>query len=182
GREGDLFRMPLTPMTAQEIARKLDCSMITRKVSNDIYAHAAVKLEPRPLTEKREAVETLYQHNQIVEGQLQEMKAKGGDLVAGQKKDVVITPLLKNKPGKVAIYGWHKLDGKAIQPLYLGHVNWYVDYSHGIRLMSNHLVVDGKEMTVGEVLTSSTLSSLLSDEGVFVTAQYPTTQAATTRN
>ena len=26
-------------------------------------------------------------------------------------------------------------DGKPIQPLYTGHVNWYVDYSHGVRLV-----------------------------------------------
>jgi len=44
----------------------------------------------------------------------------------------------------VAIYGWHKLDGKPIQPLYTGHVDWYVDYSHGIRLVSRTIYIDNK--------------------------------------
>lgn len=32
------------------------------------------------------------------------------------------------KTNRVTIYGWHKLDGKPIQPLFTGHVDWYVDY------------------------------------------------------
>jgi hypothetical protein len=43
----------------------------------------------------------------------------------------------------VASYGWHKLDGKPIQPVYAGHVNWYVDYSHGIRLIAKQVKMDG---------------------------------------
>src|SRR5205085_2885529 len=160
------------PYPAQRIATALDCSLITRKISNDIYAHATIKLDPHPLTEKREAVTTLYQHHQITESQLADLRKQqqGGPttqssvpttqssplppLIAGHKKDVLLTPRLSEKPGKVAIYGWHKLDGKPIQPLYLGHAHWYVDYSHGIRLISNHLIVDGKPTTLPEVLSS----------------------------
>ena len=80
-------------------------------------------------------------------------------------KRQVISNRLKEKPNKVAIYGWHKLDGKPIQPLYPGHADWYADYSHGVRLVKNECVVDGKKMKVADVLKDAELSVLLSDEG-----------------
>ncbi len=36
----------------------------------------------------------------------------------------------------LAIYGWHRENGVAIQPLTIVHKDTYVDYSHGIRLVS----------------------------------------------
>jgi hypothetical protein len=171
GSDDDFFRMPLTPMAAATIARSLNCTLITRKMSNDVYQQAELKLEPRPLTEKREAAETFYQSHQIIEDQRR--GKPGGLLVAGIKKDVVITNRLKEKPNRVAIFGWHKLDGKAIQPLYVGHVDTYVDYSHGTRLVSNEMDVDGRPTTVRAVLADPDLCGLLSDEGPIVPATYP---------
>ena len=62
-------------------------------------------------------------HNELVWEQRKAalMSHPLGTLVAGGKKDVVLTPQLAAKPGKVAIYGWHRVNGVAIQPLYLGH-------------------------------------------------------------
>ena len=77
----------------------------------------------------------------------------------------MITNRLKEKPNKVAIYGWHQLDAKPIQPLYLGHADYYVDYSHGIRLVKETMTVDGKPRKVEDVLRDPEMSKLLSDEG-----------------
>ncbi len=68
------------------------------------------------------------------------------------------------KKDRVAIYGWHKLDGLPIQPLYTGHVNWYVDYSHGIRLVYETVWVNGKAMNYKEVLKDPQLKKLICDE------------------
>ena len=127
----------------------------TRRIVDEIYRQAEVKLDPQPLTEQREAVATFVQHNGIIEQQ-----RKGhvrGDLIAGIKKDVVLTPRLDQHAGHVAIYGWHKLDGQPIQPLTTVHIATYVDYSHGIRLISRDVVVDGKTMSIDDVLASSEL-------------------------
>ena len=59
-----------------------------------------------------------------------------GELRAGHKKDVVITNLLSERPKRVAIYGWHFPSSEPIQPLTTVHVDWYVDYSHGILRLS----------------------------------------------
>jgi hypothetical protein len=95
-----------------------------------------------------------------------------GALVGGIKKDVVITPLLASNPGKVAIYGWHQLNGVPIQPLYLGHGDFYVDYSHGIRLVRQDMLVDGAATTVADVLAHAQWHVLLSDEGVVPNPSY----------
>ncbi|MGB7159482.1 MAG: hypothetical protein WBD40_15550 [Tepidisphaeraceae bacterium] len=163
GSDEDFFRVPMTPQTATRIGEMLGCTLPTRKMVDNVYANAAVKLEPRPLTEKREAVETFAQHNAIIEAQRAGKPL--GQLVAGVKKDVVISNRLKEKPNKVAIYGWHKLDGKPIQPLYVGHVDWYVDYSHGIRLVKREMTIDGKRIDVADVLKDPSLSGAISDEG-----------------
>ena len=103
------------------------------------------------------------QHNAIIAEQRAGKPL--GLLIAGDKKDVVISNKLKEKPNKVAIYGWHKPDGKPIQPLYTGHGDFYADYSHGIRLVKKTVVVDGKKMAIERLLKDPELSVLLSDEG-----------------
>jgi hypothetical protein len=153
----------MTPIAATAISQKIGASLITKKLSDDIFAAADVKVAPKPLTKDREAPATFLEHDRIIREQLKE--AKTGRLVAGIKKDIVLTNRLAEKPNKVAIYGWHYPQGKPIQPLYAGHKDTYVDYSHGVRLMSAKMIVDGKERPVAEVLRDKELSRLLSDEG-----------------
>src|SRR5262249_10239889 len=88
-----------------------------------------------------------------------------GGLVAGIKKDVVVTNRLGEKPNRVAIYGWHKADVSPIQPLTIVHANTYVDYSHGVRLMKRLVEIDGKPRDVRHALHSVDSCALLSDEG-----------------
>ncbi|MBC7821218.1 MAG: hypothetical protein IAG10_30395 [Planctomycetaceae bacterium] len=163
GTDDDFFRVPITPATATSIADKFDASLITAKVSDDVFAAAQLKRDPKPLTKDRDAAATFWQHHQIIEEQLRGKPR--GLLVAGIKKDVVLTNRLKEKPHKVAIYGWHASDGRPIQSVYVGHVDWYVDYSHGVRLMSQQIIVDGRSLKVSEVLKDSRLCPLLSSEG-----------------
>ncbi|MBS1606060.1 MAG: hypothetical protein JST42_25610 [Bacteroidetes bacterium] len=159
GSGEDWARVPLTPMAAQKIADSLGCFLPTRKMVNEIYARARVKLEPVPMYAFRDSSVTMWQHHLIIEGQ---RKGRRG-LIAGIKKDVVIPG--EPRPGKVTIYGWHRLNGVPIQPPYSGHVDWYVDYSHGIRLVYRTIWVDGKAMDYTAVLASPRLRSLLYDEG-----------------
>ena len=162
GGDRDFARVPLTPMTAQRIADSLQCFLPTRKMVNDIYRAAKVKLEPVPLYAFRDSAIIFWHHHLIIEGQ---RKGRRG-LIAGIKKDVVISGKIPRdaRPNRVAIYGWHKLDGKPIQPLYTGHVNWYVDYSHGIRLVYRKIKVNKRWMDYTEVLQHPVYKALLCDE------------------
>ena len=162
GSNEDFARTPMTPMAAQQIADSLHCFLPTRKIVNDIYKQAKVKLEPLPMFAFRDSAVTFYQHHLMIEGQ---RKNRHG-LIAGIKKDVIITSKITRdlKPNRVAIYGWHKLDGIAIQPLYTGHINWWVDYSHGIRLIYRIIIVEGKKYDYKEVLQNEKLKRILCDE------------------
>lgn len=171
GTDDDWARVPLTPMAAQKIADSLHCFLPTRKMVDLIYQQASVKLEPVPMYAFRDSSVTMWQHHLIVEGQ---RKGRKG-LVAGIKKDVVISSKISMdaKPNREAIYGWHKLDGKPIQPLYTGHINWWVDYSHGIRLIHQNIKVDGKEMNYMDVLKHPIYQKLLCDEDACDYFRYP---------
>ena len=170
GSDGDFVRTPLTPMTAQAVADAFGCSLPTRKMVNDIYAQSTVRLEPKPLGEPRTTVETFIRHNSIIEEQ---RKGKPlGELVDGIQKDLVITNLPADRSDHVAIYGWHQLDGTAIQPLTTVHVNWYVDYSHGIRLVKRVVLVDGQPKDIRDILADPVLHPLLSDEGPIAKPHY----------
>lgn len=171
GTDRDWARVPLTPMAAQRLADCLGCFLPTRRMVDDIYRAATVKLEPVPLFALRDSTSTMYHHHLIIEGQRQGRKG----LIAGIKKDVVISGKVSkdSRPNRVAIYGWHRLDGRPIQPLYTGHVNWYVDYSHGIRLVWRRIKVEGRWMDYTEVLSHPVYRRLLCDEEACDFYRYP---------
>ena len=170
GGNKDFVRMPLQPQTAQTVAEAWSCTLPTRKLVDAIYAAADVKLEPRPLTQNRDSARTFLLHNQIIQQQLKGKRQKL--LIAGHKKDVVLSPRLREKANRVAIYGWHKLNGKPIQPLYLGHVDWYTDYSHGIRLVLDRFYVKGNVYTLQQLLADPVLHSLVCDEEICAPVRY----------
>ena len=170
GTDKDFVRVPLTPMSAQPLADSLKCSLTTCKMTGQIYNQADVKLEPRPMTKDRETVETFVQHNAIIESQ--RVGKRIGALVGGIKKDVVVTNLLQQREHRVAIYGWHQLNGKPIQPVTTVHVDWYVDYSHGIRLVKRAMIVDGDPRDLWDVLKDPDLCFLVSDEGPILVPHY----------
>ena len=176
GSDVDYFFTPMTPMLAQRVADFLGCSLPTRKISDEIWNAAKVKMTPTPIppTAKMITVPVFEMHNEIVRTQrLEQVSAHSlGELVAGDKKDIVISPLIYTNlhtraSTPVVIYGWHKADGKAIQPIYNGHANTWADYSHGIRLVQQAAILDGKPTTISAILTNTNFAALLSDETVY---------------
>jgi len=182
GSDADYFLTPISPNTAQRIADLTHCLLPTRKMVNDIYAAAQVKLAPAPIppSPAMTTVPVFSNHNALVRAQrADQLKAYPlGALVAGHQKDVVITPKLASAPGKVAIYGWHQTNGLPIQPLYLKHAASWVDYSQCIRLVQQNMLVNGAPRTVAEVLADPELAGLLSDEGPVPDPRYPTNALA----
>lgn len=175
GSDADWCRMPMGPRTAQSIGDSFGCIMPTRKMVNSIYTASTTKVAPRPYSPSSyniESVDVFYQSHNYIEGQRVSAGAPVGAFMGGIKKDVVITAQLATNPLKVAIYGWHQLNGSPIQPLYLGHEITYMDYSHGIRLVKQVMLVDGQPMLVTDVLAHPTLNALISDEGAVTDPRY----------
>ena len=67
GSNDDFARIPLTPNSAQVIADSFHCFLPTRKIVNDIYKQASVKLEPQPMFAFRDSTPTFFQHHLIID-------------------------------------------------------------------------------------------------------------------
>ena len=167
GSDRDFLRIPMNFYTAVAVASRMGFILPTRKIVNAIHDQSAFHLSPEPMTAGPQMTSTEYYqtHNSKIEAQSRTLGVTPGALVSGDKKDVVVTKLLARNPGKIAIYGWHRLNGAPIQPLSTVHGACYADYSHGIRLVSETVLVDGKARSVYDVLRDPVLSKVLSDEG-----------------
>lgn len=164
------FLRALRTVEATAVGADSSRHTVAYEVMPDYLAIAPVHVEPQPLTQDRDAPATFLQHHRIIEEQL--AGTERGALVAGIKKDVVVTNKLLERPNRVAIYGWHYLNGQPIQPVYAGHVDWYVDYSHGIRPVRRWMRVDGVRRSFAAILADSTRRHLLSDEGALAVLRY----------
>lgn len=165
GSDADFVRIPLGYPAAREVAARLGFALPTRKLVDAIYRQADYRLEPQPLPPGPAMASSEYvlRHQRMIEA-----KRAGrplGELLAGHKKDVVLTERLHRIAGRVAIYGWHRAGGRPIQPLSTVHGATYADYSHGIRLVAETVWVDGRPRSIYDVLADPILSPLLSDEG-----------------
>ena len=173
GSDADFFRLPMTPALAQQIADVTSCTLPTRKMVNSIYSAATVKLAPQPISPTTTDItlfSTFYQHNTMIETS---RAGRPFGLIGGIKKDIVVTPRLLEQPNRVAIYGWHQLDGTPIQPLTIVHGDFYMDYSHGVRLVRSTCLVDGAPTTVKAIISDPALNVLLTDEGANTVTSYP---------
>jgi hypothetical protein len=175
GSDQDYFLEPTTPLLAQRLCDRLGCTLPTRKMVNQIWTNAAVKLAPSTIPADPDMITVPYfaQHNAAVRAQRNAVTNSFplGALVGGTKKDVILSNLIYSNlqvsvPKPVVIYGWHYLTGIPIQGAVNVHEETYADYSHGTRLVQMNMIVDGAPNTVTNVLTTPTLATLLSDETV----------------
>ena len=180
GSDRDFVRIPMNPHTAQAFCDAFGFVLPTTKMVDDIWQEAISKIIPQPLTQSRDDPLTFLAHNRMIEDQITGQYL--GELRAGHKKDVVITNRLNETPKRVAIYGWHFPSGEPIQPLTTVHVDWYVDYSHGIRPIKATMKVDGADMSYQAVLRDPKLHVLLSNEGVTSNSSYPSEAVSAQQN
>lgn len=175
GSDEDFLRIPMCPCTAQKIASALGCVLPTPKLVDEIWRQAANKLPPKWI-DGGPNVEDHWdykRHNSAVEEQRALRRLTLGPLTAGDMKDIVLTNQLAKHRNKVAIYGWHRESGRPIQPLTTVHSKNYADYSHGVRLVSDILIVDGQEVAIQRVMKDRMLSALVSNDGPLVITSYP---------
>jgi len=120
----DGVRTPLTYNEAIAIAFANGWGLPTKEQVDRIWEMADCKLDPIPMWPNR-GMEEYERHDALINEQIHHSE-KDCHLVAGHKKDVLRTS---------AIYGWHRLNGDPIQPIFYGHGWDYADYSHGVRFI-----------------------------------------------
>ncbi len=181
GSDKDAIRVPMTPATAQLLARQWGMSLPTTTMVDAIAAEArrngiTIPPRPKPAGTGMDSTQYFLDHNATIEEQLVGKNLSENPLIDGDKKDVILPYEHEGKRGYVTIYGWHGTGDKykdgwgkpLIQP-YSGahHEATYRDYSHGIRLIAGEMTIrykDGKTETkkVSDVLNDKKLYRLVS--------------------
>lgn len=166
GSDRDFVRVPLGLPAAQRVAARFDMLLPTARIVDAIHAQARVRLPPAPMAPGPQMASTawLVDHNATVERQRRATGAALGALVSGHKKDVVLSARLARAAGRVAIYGWHRADGRPIQPLSTVHGQHYADYSHGVRLVARTAWLNGRAVDLAELMADPRLAGLLADD------------------
>ncbi len=167
GSDKDFLLMPMALHTALRVAAACDCILPTRKMVDAVFRQSDVHLTPEPMQAGPAMRTTAYYvaHDNTIKQQRRSVGAVLTALISGHKKDVVLSNRLLHNPGRIAIYGWHRQSGTPIQPLSTVHGAAYADYSHGIRLVSDTVLIDGEPRPIYGVLEDPELASLLTDEG-----------------
>jgi hypothetical protein len=169
GTDDDYVRMPITIRTAKHLCKAIHCVLPTKHLVDVAYreADARVTSPTEPATRQMGTNPYIASHNASIEERRRASGAPLGALVAGCKKDVVLSSRMLENPGRTPIYGWFRSSGEVIQPLSLVHDDRHVDYAHGIRLVDRRVEVDGADMDFFDVLRDRQLAKLISDEGAF---------------
>ncbi|MDZ4118697.1 hypothetical protein [Phaeovulum sp.] len=167
GDNADFLRVPMGLPEAAQIADRLGFMLPTTRIVDAVFAQAGVRLAPRPMEAGPQMTSTSYfrQHNATIDGQSSAVGLRNGQLVAGIKKDLVLTNALRRSPGQVAIYGWHQPNGRPIQPLTTVHGQHYSDYSHGVRLVSQTAYLNGRAVALSDLLEDRVYAQIISSEG-----------------
>ncbi len=165
GSQRDFLRVPLDLPGAARVALALHMALPSPRIVDAIYSAAPNVVEPVPMppTARMRSMPYIRQHQVLVEQSRATQPIL--PLMAGHKKDVVLSNRLHDQPDRVAIYGWHRMNGRPIQPLSLVHGKGYADYSHGVRLVSRLVLVDGVPVDYFDALADPRIAPLLTWEG-----------------
>jgi hypothetical protein len=164
GSDKDNVRFPMGLPASIQAAGQMGFMLPTTKMVDAIYQQAQTKLPASTRNPGPEMVRTtsIVAHDATIDQQLKDPENAG--LIAGHKKDLVISNRLQSHPNNVAIYGWFNKNGSRIQPLSTVHEASYADYSHGIRMISQTAFVNGRSIPLKDLLADPQYASLLSDD------------------
>lgn len=155
GDEDDSIRVTTSHRAAQQIADEMDVTLLTSKLSDDIYRAAPIKLQPKTRNWYADGTmahtNRMVEQSQFVDQQIADAMANqrfaSPPLIAGQGKDWVYATSLWQRPGMGAEYGWHIMPPwghyksvtqptlGVLQPQALAHPIGYTDYSQTVRLL-----------------------------------------------
>ena len=167
GSDDDFVRFPLGLSAVNSLFKEWNFILPTVKIVDQTFSAASLKIAPSPKKpgSTMESTDYIFEHNQTIQSQIKNLNG----LIAGHKKDLVISTRLLKKPDRIAIYGWHSSNGNPIQPLSTVHYKEYADYSHGVRLVSNQAFLNEQPVLLSDLLQISEYAALINPlDGVII--------------
>jgi hypothetical protein len=150
----DSYHAPIAIGAAAELAEDLGYELPTCAMVDAIWRAADLRVEP-PMrkhdgTWRTMATPAVYKDQEERIAKL--LEGKRWMLLAGTHKDVVFDACracagraegfwckvcdAKHRGKKVlGLYGWHRTNGRVIQPFFAGHSREWIDYAQGLRLV-----------------------------------------------
>ena len=163
GTPEDYVYVPLDPPTAERLCRKKGWTFPTKKMVELIFEQADCKIFAidgqagpwgPPYGADMMTVARFAEHSERIQDQIAENEAALAGILAGHKKDLVLSNALEGHDGRLAYFGWFRTDGTTIQGPYVGvtqHSATYYDYSHGFRPISKIAKVGGIDTPIDEI-------------------------------
>jgi hypothetical protein len=167
GSDDDFARMPITMRTTRKLCAAAGAMPPTKLLVDALYAAAPFKVTSPTMSPGSWRLADVVSHHEVIARRLTKAGGQPGDLVAGCKKDIVITRRMLEHGGRTALYGWMLKDQSVVQPLSLVHDDRFLDYVQGLRLIDRRLWIDGKDVDFLDALADRALAPLVSDEGAF---------------
>lgn len=165
----NFLRVSLNGYTARHVVDAFGCMLPTKRIADQIWASADLKLTPQAMgaSPNMTSTQTLVDHNTAIETQRAD---RNFNIITGHKKDIVYVKHLLSDRSRLAIYGWIYPSGQIIQgpePNSTSHSCSYQDYSSSIRLVSTRAMLNNSDVNLYELLNNPSLAHLISDEGPF---------------
>jgi hypothetical protein len=147
GSNEDYLRFPLTPIAGVVAANKLGMALPTKSIVDDIYNEASTNGKTIHIPGLNQAAGDgmwqmgagfYYYHNWKIKEKL--TSSDEGKLIAGHKKDPIISSFCANKPADLDFFGYYSGPHQPTQTNPHHPAN-FADYSHGIRLIHKQMWV-----------------------------------------
>ncbi|MGL5830551.1 MAG: hypothetical protein ACRCZE_00185 [Candidatus Altimarinota bacterium] len=161
GSDNDYVRVPITPILAQHLSEKYGWGLPTRTMAHSIHDQADIQLTGIGLVnsdedqEQMQGIGFIQKHNQKIEKQLGPdglaRLRSGKALVAGHKKDVIISRYVIDNPNGAMDYSGLYVNGRTPVQDTPAHEWTYRDYSHGFRPIGGNVIIahpDGRTETM----------------------------------
>lgn len=188
---GQVVRVICSAELQQQIADLLNCSLLTPRLADLIFANRDQTLDPLPIPPPPPDnwAGMIYQSQRIDDALAQQGGDLGGIISTVGKHWVLIKKL---SASVAANYGWHFLGStfkglkgeasvslpgiRVIQGVGTRHNTRHRDYSQNCVLVSRWVNVDGQEVLLSDVLQDPEYAPLASHEGVVPFARQPGVQ------
>ena len=161
--------VPLDPPTAERICRLKGWTFPTKKMVEMIFDQSDCKVYAKPggagpwgppYNREMFSVDRIAAFNERTQKQIAEIEKPVAALLAGHRKNLVLSNALEGHPNRLAYWGWIRENGTPIQGPFVGvtqHSKTYFDYSHGFRAVLKTCRVNGVETPISEVLQNESL-------------------------
>lgn len=174
GNKDDVFRDTGSPYLAQRLADLYNAILPTTKLLAAIQAASAYKwpyqdIKGKPYYVPLNQIETedaRVKGNNMANKLFADAGATPGDALAiGYRKAIVVGPSLDGSKVAIAGSSWDGQGTSFVQPYSTIHTSNYVDYSHGIVLISRDAILDGALVDLATLVENG--DPLVTDQGGF---------------